>query len=79
MEKKDIIEIVKSKGLVGCTDIEHYIDMPDKIGGDYVQVVYFEDERGLAVYLVDEYDQGEFIEYDDYSHKHEIEEVLKYL
>lgn len=76
MKQQEIIEIVKTKGNIGCTTIEHYIDMPDKINGDYVQVVFFDDERGLAVYLVDEYEQGEFVDYEDYSHKEEIENYL---
>ena len=49
------------------------------IVGDWVQVVYWEDERDLAVYLVDDIGNGEFIEFDDYSHKEEIEQWINSL
>ena len=80
MTEKEIIEIVRDKGNVGCTDVERYIDYPDEIDGDWVQIVHFTDERGLAVYLVDtEGNDGEFIDYADYSHKQELEEYLRTL
>ena len=66
MKQEEIIEIVKNKGKVGCTDIEHYIDIDGQVYDGYkwlCQVVYFEDERSLAVYWLDEYDNGDFIEY----------------
>lgn len=80
MTEKEIIEIVRDKGNVGCTDVERYIDYPDEIDGDWVQIVHFADERGLAVYLVDtESNDGEFIDYADYSHKQELEQYLETL
>ena len=80
MDKKSVIEIVQSVGSVGCTGAERYIDYPDEIDGDWVQIVYFDDERGLAVYLVDtDGYNGEFVDYDDYSHREEIERYLETL
>lgn len=78
MTQEEIISIVKNKGNVGCTHVEHYIDYPEKLGNDWVQIVYFDDERGLAIYLVDDdSEQGEFIFYEDFSHKNEIESFLE--
>ena len=79
MSRTDIINFVKKYGNVGSTQIEYYIDYPNMIVGDWVQVVYWEDERDLAVYLVDDIGNGEFIEFDDYSHKEEIEQWINSL
>ena len=52
MKEQEVIEIVKKFGEVGCTDIEHYIDIEGQVyDGDMwlCQIVYFEDDRGLAV------------------------------
>ena len=73
MERNDIINFIKENGKIGCTAIEHYLDYPDEIDGDCVQIIYWEDERGLAVYVVDENGNGEFYDFDDYSHRNEIE------
>lgn len=78
MTQEQVINIVRSKGNVGCTETERYIDYPDEIDGDWVQVVHFADDRGLAVYVVNsETEQGEFIEYADYSHRDELEKYLE--
>ena len=82
MKEQEVIEIVKKFGEVGCTDIEHYIDIGGQIyDGDMwlCQIVYFEDERGLAVYWLDEYDNGDFIEYSKVSEdaRNKIETILK--
>lgn len=81
MKQQEIIEIVKNKGKVGCTDIEHYIDIDGQIydGNKLIcQVVFFDDERGLAVYWLDEYDNGDFMEYSNIceSAKNKIETIL---
>ena len=79
MSRTDIINFVKKYGNVGSTQIEYYIDYPNMIDGDWAQVVYWEDERDLAVYLVDDIGNGEFINFDDYSHKEEIEQWINSL
>lgn len=82
MKEQEIIEIVKKFGEVGCNDIEHYIDIGGQIYDEDMwlcQIVYFEDDRGLAVYWLDEYDNGDFIEYSKVSEdaRNKIETILK--
>ncbi len=79
MTKEEIIKKIKEYGTVGCTQIEHYIDYPDKLGGDWCQIIYWDDERGLAIYLVNDDGNGEFVEYDDFSYRKEIETFLSTL
>lgn len=74
MDRNGIIEFIKENGSVGCTPIEHFIDYPYMIEGDWVQIIYWEDERGLAVYLVDDEScSGDFCDFDEYSHRNELE------
>lgn len=75
MDRNGIIEFIKENGNVGCTPIEHFIEYPYTIDGNWVQIIYWEDERSLAVYLVDDESyNGEFCDFDDYSHRDELEE-----
>ena len=79
MTKEEIIKKIKEYGTVGGTQIEHYIDYPDKLGGDWCQIIYWDDERSLAIYFVNDDGNGEFVEYDDFSYRKEIETFLSTL
>lgn len=66
MSEKEIIAIVETYGAEGCTPSERYIDIGGQVydGDKWIcQVVYFNDERGLAAYWLDEFNNGYFIEY----------------
>lgn len=67
MKEQEVVFLVRNKGKVGCTHTERYIDISDKQireGDKWIcQIVSFEDERGLAVYWLNEFDEGEFMEY----------------
>lgn len=81
MTQEQIISIVREKGKVGSTENERYIDLPDGIteqGNDLAQIVHFGDERGLAVYWLDPYDNGFFKEFSKLSQgaKEDIESYL---
>ena len=67
MTTKEITECVNKYGRVGSTDKERYIDLPCGIKTKTKtaeQLIAFNDgKRPLALYWLDDYDEGYFTEY----------------
>lgn len=80
MTTKEIAKIVNEKGLVGCTDRERYLDIPDvrTTRRTYAQIVSFNDDRPLALYWLNDKSDGSFSDYRKVSRKTK-EKVEEYL
>lgn len=70
---KALVTKLRCVGKQGSTETERYVDLnteelkDEENGRLYCQLVYFADNKQLAVYWLDENNEGEFIDFADLS------------
>jgi len=74
--KRKVLSMVKHMGEVGTTETERYVEIYAEVyidGKELAQMVYFGDTDTLSAYLLDENDEGSFIDWDDLSEEKQKE------
>lgn len=74
---KALITKLRCVGKDGCTPTEKYVDLTEPLrdeenGRLYCQLAYFVDNNQLAVYWLDENNEGEFIGFADLSQEWQL-------
>lgn len=74
--KRKVLSMVKHLGEVGTTETERYVEIYAEVyidGKELAQMVYFGDTDTLSAYLLDENNEGSFIDWDDLSEEKQKE------